>query len=130
MEHIIKRPDTYVGSIERTEKQMWVFNSETESMEYREVSFVPGLYKIFDEIVVNAADNKQNDKNMNEMRITLDREAGEISVWNNGRGIPVEIHSVRHLPSIKSRYDTDRITERENLHPRVDFWASSDVLKL
>lgn len=97
MEHIIKRPDTYVGSIERTEKHMWVFNSKDELMEYREVSFVPGLYKIFDEIVVNAADNKHNDKNMDEMRITVDRDAGEITVWNNGRGIPVEIHSVSSL---------------------------------
>ncbi|KGO74230.1 DNA topoisomerase II, eukaryotic-type [Penicillium italicum] len=93
LEHIIKRPDTYIGSIERTTQQMWVYNSGTESMEYREVNFVPGLYKIFDEIVVNAADNKHNDSNMNEMRITIDREAGEISVWNNGRGIPIEIHS-------------------------------------
>ncbi|CAI7573297.1 unnamed protein product [Penicillium glandicola] len=93
LEHIIKRPDTYIGSTERTTQQMWVYNSGTESMEYRDVSFVPGLYKIFDEIVVNAADNKHNDANMNEMRITIDREAGEISVWNNGRGIPIEIHS-------------------------------------
>ena len=63
-------------------------------MEMREVSFVPGLYKIFDEILVNAADNKQRDKNMNEIRIIIDREKGEISVWNNGRGIPIEIHEV------------------------------------
>ncbi|EKV07062.1 DNA topoisomerase 2 [Penicillium digitatum] len=93
LEHIIKRPDTYIGSTERTTQHMWVYNSGTEAMEYREVSFVPGLYKIFDEIVVNAADNKHNDSSMNEMRITIDREAGEISVWNNGRGIPIEIHS-------------------------------------
>ncbi|KAL1981976.1 hypothetical protein VTN96DRAFT_1942 [Rasamsonia emersonii] len=93
LEHIIKRPDTYIGSTEATTTQMWVFNSATESMEYREVTYVPGLYKIFDEIVVNAADNKQNDPNMDEIRITIDRESGEISVWNNGRGIPVEIHS-------------------------------------
>jgi DNA topoisomerase-2 len=72
---------------------MWVYNSESESMEFRQVSFVPGLYKIFDEIVVNAADNKHNDKNMNEIRVTISRENGEISVWNNGRGIPIEIHS-------------------------------------
>ncbi|KAK2757563.1 DNA topoisomerase 2 [Arachnomyces sp. PD_36] len=117
LEHIIKRPDTYVGSIERTEKQMWVFNSSTETMEYREVSYVPGLYKIFDEIVVNAADNKQNDKNMNEMRITVDRESGEISVWNNGRGIPIEIHSKEkiYIPELifghlltSSNYDDDQ----------------------
>ncbi|CAP97358.1 DNA topoisomerase II top2-Penicillium chrysogenum [Penicillium rubens Wisconsin 54-1255] len=93
LEHIIKRPDTYIGSTERTTQQMWVYNSGTELMEFRDVSFVPGLYKIFDEIVVNAADNKHNDSSMNEIRITIDREAGEISVWNNGRGIPIEIHS-------------------------------------
>ncbi|OAX83490.1 hypothetical protein ACJ72_02142 [Emergomyces africanus] len=93
LEHIIKRPDTYIGSIERSTNQMWVYNSESESMEYREVSYVPGLYKIFDEILVNAADNRHNDKNMDEIRVTMDRESGEISVWNNGRGIPIEIHA-------------------------------------
>jgi DNA topoisomerase-2 len=93
LEHIIKRPDTYIGSVERTEKQMWVYNTDQDAMEFREVSFVPGLYKIFDEILVNAADNKQRDKNMDEIKVTVDREKGEISVWNNGRGIPIEIHS-------------------------------------
>ncbi|KAE8354011.1 type II DNA topoisomerase [Aspergillus coremiiformis] len=93
LEHIIKRPDTYIGSTERTQQQMWVYSSETEGMEYREVSYVPGLYKIFDEIVVNAADNKQNDAKMDEMRVTISRETGEISVWNNGRGVPIEMHA-------------------------------------
>ncbi|KAH3368152.1 DNA topoisomerase 2 [Aspergillus fumigatus] len=93
LEHIIKRPDTYIGSVERTIQFMWVYDSETEGMKYKEVSYVPGLYKIFDEIVVNAADNKQNDANMDEIRVTIDRESGEISVWNNGRGIPIEIHA-------------------------------------
>ncbi|OKL61497.1 DNA topoisomerase 2 [Talaromyces atroroseus] len=93
LEHIIKRPDTYIGSIEKTTQSMWVYDSTSESMDYREVTFVPGLYKIFDEIVVNAADNKQNDNNMDEIKITIDRESGQISVWNNGRGIPIEIHS-------------------------------------
>ncbi|ODH47460.1 DNA topoisomerase 2 [Paracoccidioides brasiliensis] len=97
LEHIIKRPDTYIGSIERSTSQMWVYNSESEAMEYREVSYVPGLYKIFDEILVNAADNKHNDKNMDEIRVTLNRESGEISVWNNGRGIPIEIHAKEKL---------------------------------
>lgn len=92
----MKRPDTYIGSVERTSEKMWVYNSASESMEYREVSFVPGLYKIFDEILVNAADNKQNDKNMEEIRVTVDRESGEISVKNDGRGIPIEIHKVSY----------------------------------
>lgn len=100
LEHIIKRPDTYIGSVERDTKHMWVFNTATESMEMREVSFVPGLYKIFDEILVNAADNKQNDKNMSEIKVRIDRVSGEISVRNNGKGIPIEVHSVciPHMP--------------------------------
>jgi len=95
LEHIIKRPDTYIGSVERTEETMWVFNSETSQMELRKVTFVPGLYKIFDEILVNAADNKQNDPNMKNIKVVIDREKGEISVENDGAGIPVEIHKVR-----------------------------------
>ena len=37
---------------------MWVFDKATSSMVFRNITFVPGLYKIFDEILVNAADNK------------------------------------------------------------------------
>ena len=93
LEHIIKRPDTYIGSIEFDQRQSWIYNSTSDSMEFKEISFVPGIFKIFDEILVNAADNKQNDKNQDEIRVVIDREKGQISVWNNGRGIPVEIHS-------------------------------------
>ncbi|KAI4159830.1 MAG: hypothetical protein LQ342_006248 [Letrouitia transgressa] len=116
LEHIIKRPDTYIGSIERSEKHMWVYNSQLETMEMREISFVPGLYKIFDEILVNAADNKQRDKNMDSIKVTVDREKGEISVWNNGRGIPIEIHEKEqiYIPEMifghlltSSNYDDD-----------------------
>ena len=64
-----------------------------EELRYREVKYVPGLYKIFDEILVNAADNKQNDKNMDLIKVNIDKAKGEISVWNNGSGIPIEIHA-------------------------------------
>ncbi|KAI1429365.1 DNA topoisomerase [Xylaria sp. FL1777] len=97
LEHIIKRPDTYIGSVEPTEQTMWVFNKETELMEFRKVTFVPGLYKIFDEILVNAADNKQNDPNMTYIKVTINRELGEISIENNGKGIPVEMHEKENV---------------------------------
>ncbi|KPI40324.1 DNA topoisomerase 2 [Cyphellophora attinorum] len=93
LEHIIKRPDTYIGSVERNERHMWVFNQQENRMEYREISFVPGVFKIFDEILVNAADNKQNDKNQSYIDVHIDRERGVCSVENDGRGIPIEIHS-------------------------------------
>ncbi|KAI9804695.1 MAG: DNA topoisomerase 2 [Piccolia ochrophora] len=117
LEHILKRPDTYIGSVERNKTQMWVYSSAADAMESREISFVPGLYKIFDEILVNAADNKQNDKNMDAIKVTVDRETGEISVWNNGKGIPVEIHEREkiYVPEMifghlltSSNYDDDQ----------------------
>jgi DNA topoisomerase-2 len=61
LEHVINRPDTYVGSVQMQEEQMWVWSEEKECMEQRKIKFVPGLYKIFDEILVNAADNKIRD---------------------------------------------------------------------
>ncbi|RYP91738.1 hypothetical protein DL770_002179 [Monosporascus sp. CRB-9-2] len=98
LEHIIKRPDTYIGSVERTEQQMWVFNKETNQMELRpKVGVVPGLYKIFDEILVNAADNKQRDPSMTYMKVTIDRGQGRITVENNGKGIPVEMHEKENV---------------------------------
>ncbi|KAL2884557.1 DNA topoisomerase 2 [Ceratocystis lukuohia] len=101
LEHVLKRPDTYIGSIEKTEQQMWVFNKSTALMEYRKISYVPGLYKIFDEILVNAADNKQNDvpgqAPMTNLKVSIDREAGEISIENNGKGIPVLMHEKENM---------------------------------
>jgi DNA topoisomerase II len=119
LEHIIKRPDTYIGSVERNEQQMWVFNKETSQMEKRNVSFVPGLYKIFDEILVNAADNKQRDPEMSHLKVKVDRQTGEISIENNGKGIAVEVHGVRcsSLPCFP-RITANSTLERRNLHPR------------
>lgn len=71
LEHILLRPDTYIGSVEFLTQQMWVFDEDI-GMNTREVTFVPGLYKIFDEILVNAADNKQRDPKMDTIKIEVD----------------------------------------------------------
>ncbi|EAU87295.2 DNA topoisomerase II [Coprinopsis cinerea okayama7 len=93
LEHILKRPDSYIGNIEIISTPMWTYDSETIRMVHREVKYVPGFFKIVDEILVNAADNKINDPSMDTLKITIDVEEGTISVYNNGRGIPIEIHS-------------------------------------
>ena len=91
-EHILKRPDSYIGSIEFQKEKLWVYNSETEQLEFRDVKYVPGLFKIFDEILVNAADNYQNDKSMKYIKVEIDRKNNRIKVKNGGKGIPIEIH--------------------------------------
>ncbi len=85
LEHILLRPDSYVGSVEKQEQMLWVY--EDEGMNYRSVSYVPGLYKIFDEILVNAADNYQRDNSMDTLKVTIDAAANTISVYNNGKGM-------------------------------------------
>lgn len=58
LEHILKRPDSYIGSVETITQPMWTYDSEAKRMVYRDVKYVPGFFKIVDEILVNAADNK------------------------------------------------------------------------
>ncbi|KAI8808556.1 DNA topoisomerase [Cladochytrium replicatum] len=91
LEHILLRPDAYIGSIEPTEELRWVW--EHGRMVQRTVRYVPGLYKIFDEILSNAADNKVRDPSMNSIDVSIDVAKDHISIRNNGRGIPVEIHA-------------------------------------
>ena len=67
-------------------------DGEYSKLVQRQMSFVPGLYKIFDEILVNATDNKVRDPTMVTLRVDIDQEAGCIRVYNDGNGIPVEMH--------------------------------------
>ena len=92
-EQIFLRPGRHIGSIKQQTEEQWVFDEDTQRLVLREITYVPGLYKLFDEIIVNAADNKQNDpKGMTMLKVDVDASSGLISVWNNGKGIPVEIH--------------------------------------
>lgn len=58
LEHILLRPDTYIGTTEMNQQSLWVLDPGSTKFVNRPVSIVPGLYKIVDEILVNAADNK------------------------------------------------------------------------
>lgn len=89
-EHILLRPDTYIGSIEMDTQQMFVWDETSQKIVQKEVTFCPGLYKIFDEILVNAADNKQRDRKMSYIKINISDDT--ISIKNNGKGIPIEKH--------------------------------------
>lgn len=83
------RPDTYIGSVETQRQNLWIYDEVTQKMEFKEISYVPGLFKIYDEILVNAADNFQRDPSMNMIKIEIKPEENKISVWNNGKGIPI-----------------------------------------
>lgn len=116
LEHILKRPDTYIGSVECQEQQQWIHDEETDCMVEKMVNIVPGLYKIFDEILVNAADNKVRDPSMKKIEVSIQQEENLIEVKNDGKGIPIEIHEKEkiYIPELifgqlltSSNYDDD-----------------------
>ena len=93
VEHILKRPDSYVGPVSRVGEQYWV--KEGEGFEKKTVIYAPALLKIFDEILVNAIDrNSLYPKQVTSISVKIDREKGEISIENNGPlgGIEVKEH--------------------------------------
>ena len=57
LEHIGKKPDTYIGAIEIDDLETWALNEDNTRFEHRNVKWVPGLYKCFDEAIVNARDH-------------------------------------------------------------------------
>lgn len=99
LEHILLRPDTYVGSVESLPANLWILDPESLPPRFinKSLDYIPGLYKIFDEILVNAADNYQRDSRMDTIKVKIDAKSNQISVWNNGKGIPIQIHKEHNI---------------------------------
>lgn len=95
-EHVLKRPNTYIGSIKSDSRLMWIMG-EDGKFKQKLIEFVPGLYKIYDEILVNANDRTIVDKTCTEIRVNIDVEDKKITVYNNGKGIPIEIHKEHNI---------------------------------
>ena len=93
LQHIKERPDTYIGSTEAREEEKWVM--VCGKMVRKSITYVPGLFKIFDEILVNAADNKRRDGSMKVIKVNITEHS--ITVENDGAGIPVVMHEQQNM---------------------------------
>ena len=91
-QHILDLPDTYIGSVQSDSLNIFVYDEDEKRIIRKDQNIVLGLYKIFDEIVVNAADNTVRDTKCNLIKINIDEKTGIISVQNNGSTIPIELH--------------------------------------
>ena len=98
-EHILQAPDTYIGSIEEDETVNWTFKND--KMEYMNYKWIPGLYKCFDEGIVNARDHyirqMNSDSPVKLIDVEIDEETGVITIMNDGRGIDVAMHEEHKL---------------------------------
>ena len=93
-EHVLDNPDTYIGSVENVESFNWIYESDKNLFEYKQHNYIPGLYKLFDEGIVNSRDHVVRMTNKNPVtyiNIGINEE-GVIEICNDGDGIDVAIH--------------------------------------
>jgi DNA topoisomerase II len=99
-QHVLDNPDTYTGTMETTEYDTYIFNDETNTIIHKNLTIIPGLYKLFDEGIVNCRDHyvrmvqsqqKPNSHQVSNIEITISDD-GTITMFNDGNGIDVEKH--------------------------------------
>lgn len=94
-EHVLHRPNMYIGEIKKSLEDMWIF--ENNKMNKKMIEYSPGFLKIFDEVLTNALDHSNRDPTLDKIKVDYSKETGEITVMNTGVGIPVVIHKEHNL---------------------------------
>jgi len=109
-EHVLDNPDTYIGSIEQIMSNMYIYDEVNKKIVEKNINFIPGLYKLFDEAIVNCRDHairmeqliatsQATSQETNEVNYPVTNIAitiaddGIITLTNDGNGIDVSIHS-------------------------------------
>jgi len=101
-QHVLDNPDTYTGPMEKTEYHTYIYDDETSRIIPKTLEIIPGLYKLFDEGIVNCRDHVKRmeaalDKNMKDIipvtKININiSDDGTITMRNDGNGIDVVKH--------------------------------------
>jgi DNA gyrase/topoisomerase IV subunit B len=94
----IREKDMWLGSKEVQQRELFIFNHENNIIEKKQVEISMALETCIDEILVNAIDHYTRFPELvSYIKVTFDINNGEISVANDGPGIPVEIHPVEKI---------------------------------
>ena len=98
-QHILDNPDTYIGSVENVDASLWVYDEESKRIVWRDIEYIPGLYKLFDEGIVNCRDHvvRMIQSNILEKKFvtyidTNIDDTGMITMSNDGNGIDIAKH--------------------------------------
>lgn len=97
--HVLDNPDTYIGSVEEVDSDLWILNETDDKIIQKNIKYVPGLFKLFDEGIVNCRDhvirmqqainnNIENTLPVSYIDISI-QEDGTIVMINDGNGIDV-----------------------------------------
>tara|TARA_B110000261_G_C13095229_1_gene361583 strand:+ start:1845 stop:5333 length:3489 start_codon:yes stop_codon:yes gene_type:complete len=113
-QHVLDNPDTYIGSIENIDSNVYIYSEDNKIIE-KQITYVPGLYKLFDEGIVNCRDHvirmqqliqslsgtESDDKDkgkgkekvypVNNINVTISDD-NVITLYNDGNGIDISMH--------------------------------------
>ena len=101
-QHILDNPDTYIGSVENVDSFVWLLNDAGDKIVERNIHYIPALFKLFDEGIVNCRDhvvrmqqaannNVPNTQTVSYIDIAV-QDDGTIVMINDGNGIDVAQH--------------------------------------
>ena len=101
-QHILDNPDTYIGSVEEVDADLWIISNDGEKIIEKNMKYIPGLFKLFDEGIVNCRDHvvrmqqavnskQENCIPVSNIEVTIG-EDGTITMLNDGNGIDVAEH--------------------------------------
>jgi DNA topoisomerase-2 len=102
IQHVLEAPETYVGSIENVESPQHILNETGNRIIEKTIEYIPGLFKLFDEGIVNCRDHvvrmqqaiatgQANCIPVSNIEVTVS-EDGTITMLNDGNGIDVAEH--------------------------------------
>ncbi len=98
-QHILDNPDTYIGSVETIDADMWIMSEDSIKIVEKNINYIPGLFKLFDEGIVNCRDHVvrmkskvdsgvENALPVSHIDISIESD-GTITMINDGNGIDV-----------------------------------------
>ena len=98
-EHILSNPDTYIGSVELIESTQHIYSDAENTIVAKPIEIIPGLFKLFDEGIVNSRDHairmqmttEENKCDVTKIEVSVDDD-GTITFLNDGNGVDVEKH--------------------------------------
>jgi DNA topoisomerase-2 len=92
VEHCLKRPGMYIGSINIENAPTYIYDGG--KIVLKDIPQIPALLKLFDEIVSNSLDEaiRTKFKYATKIKVEFDNNTGSVSVEDNGRGLPIEFN--------------------------------------
>lgn len=90
VEHVLLRPNMYIGGINLAEKEQWIYDRASDRFKFGSVKYVPALVKCASELIDNAIDVAIDTNFEKATKIQVNVDDKSIEVIDNGIGIPCE----------------------------------------